>query len=344
MDDLTGRMWAIGGGKGGVGKSVVTLLVGAALARLGRKVVMIDADLGGSNLHTLTGIRDPQCTLADFVSRKVETIEQLALDTPVDNLKLICGADDILGLANPKSAQKGRLFTHLARLDADIILLDLGAGTSFTAIDFFLYAPNRIVVVTPQITSIQNAYGFIKSSLYRSLNQTFNRHPDALELIKRASRPGEGETIDSVARLHEALRPLGEGCEELLLASLEGLKIKLLVNMARNVKEKNVSGIVKSVAKSYLGLDIEEFGAVPYDGMIEASINRMSEFLAGRKDCVANMSFYDIASMIIRDAARRTDLRDNSARRSVEPSAGESATPLARALPRQTASSTAALR
>src|SRR3974390_883777 len=157
MDDLRNKMWAIGGGKGGVGKSVVTLLLGASLARLGRKVIMIDADLGGSNLHTFTGIRYPEYTLADFISRKVEKIDQLLMETPIDNLKLICGADDILGIANPKFAQKTRLFSHLKKLDADIILLDLGAGSSFATIDFFLYAPNKIVVVTPQVTSIQNA-------------------------------------------------------------------------------------------------------------------------------------------------------------------------------------------
>ena len=198
-------MWAVGGGKGGVGKSIVTLLLGASLARLGRRVIMVDADLGGSNLHTLTGLRYPEHTVADFISRKVETIEQLVADTPVKNLKLICGADDILGVANPKFAQKTRLFAHLERLKADIILLDLGAGSSFTTIDFFLYAPNKIVVVTPQVTSIQNAYGFIKSSLYRCFTR-----PSVRMLKPWTSSDGpatrlQGETIDSVAKLYDAL-------------------------------------------------------------------------------------------------------------------------------------------
>jgi len=152
MDDPRSKMWAVGGGKGGVGKSLVTLLLGASLARFGRRVIMIDADLGGSNLHTLTGIRYPEYTLADFISRKVETLEQLVMETPVDNLRLISGADDILGIANPKFTQKGKLFAHIGKLEADFILLDLGAGSSFTTIDFFLYAPNKIVVVTPQVT------------------------------------------------------------------------------------------------------------------------------------------------------------------------------------------------
>ena len=308
MDDLKSKMWAVGGGKGGVGKSVVTLLLGASLARLGRKVIMIDADLGGSNLHTLTGIRYPEYTLADFISRKVETIEQLVVETPVENLKLICGADDILGIANPKSAQKARLFTHLKKLGADIILLDLGAGSSFSTIDFFLYAPNKIVVVTPQITSIQNAYGFIKSSLYRCLNQTFSKNPEVLDLIKRASYSIQGETIDSMAKLYDSLKPLGDEYQEMLVACIGKLNIKLLVNMVRDTKERNVSDIIKSVAKNYLGLDIEHFGIIKYDNVLDASINKMSGFLINGKECIANINFYDVAYKMVKDSTRQREL------------------------------------
>ena len=113
MEDIKNKFWAVGGGKGGVGKSIVSLMLGASLARQGKKVVLVDADLGGSNLHTLVGIRYPLCTLADFISRKVSKIEEVLIDTPVNNLKLICGADDILGIANPKSTQKTRLFTGI---------------------------------------------------------------------------------------------------------------------------------------------------------------------------------------------------------------------------------------
>lgn len=307
MDDLKHKIWAIGGGKGGVGKSVVTLLLGASLARLGRKVIMVDADLGGSNLHTLTGVRYPEYTLADFISRKVETIDQLVVETPVDNLRLICGADDILGIANPKSTQKARLLTHLKRLEADIILLDLGAGSSFTTIDFFLYAPNRIVVVTPQVTSIQNAYGFIKSSLYRSLSETFRTNSEALELVKRAGSSMQGETIDSIAKLFEALRPLGDEWRQMLLTCTSSLKIKLLVNMVRDPKEKNVSEIVRSVAKNYLSLDLEHFGIIQYDHALHASINKISGLLLNGKESIANIDFYDLAYQIARHSNRPSE-------------------------------------
>ncbi len=167
MGGVLNKFWAVGGGKGGVGKSLVTVLLGAALAKLGKRVILVDADLGGSNLHTLLGIRYPKFTLVDFIKKAVPSLEEVLTETPVANMKMICGADDILGVANPKSTQKIKIFNHLQNLAADIILIDLGAGTSFTTIDFFLFAPQRMVVLTPQVTSMQNAYGFIKSSLYR---------------------------------------------------------------------------------------------------------------------------------------------------------------------------------
>jgi flagellar biosynthesis protein FlhG len=299
MDQIKNKFWAIGGGKGGVGKTVVTLLLGASLARLGKKVILVDADLGGSNLHTFTGIRYPQYTLADFISKRVDNLDEIVLDTTVENMKLVCGADDLLGIANPKHSQKMRIFNHLKKLEADIVLLDLGPGSSFNTIDFFLYAPNKIVVLTPQVPSIQNAYGFIKASLYRSLHEAFSQDKDALDLIQRTSNRIGGESIDSVAKLYEALCLLGNEHQKTLANCLHQMKIKLLVNMVAFPHEKNVGTIVKSVAKNYLSLEIENLGSVHYDHSLHESINKMSGIFNNRKDGVSSIDFYEIAREIL---------------------------------------------
>jgi flagellar biosynthesis protein FlhG len=300
MDEIKNKIWAIGGGKGGVGKSLFTLLLGDSLAQLGNKVILVDADLGGSNLHTFAGIRYPRYTLADFIGRRVESMDEVVVETPINNLKLICGADDILGIANPKYTQKTRLLNHLKNLDADFILLDLGAGVSFTTMDFFLYAPNKIVVITPQATSIQNGYGFIKASLYRKLHRIFRTDPKALEIVKRSSVSVQGESIDSIAKVYEAIKPLGNDSAENLIACLDSINIKLVVNMVRKMKEKDVSHIVKSVAKNYLSLEIEDFGIIQYDKILETSINNMAGFLKEGKDCASRNNFYDIAYKVLK--------------------------------------------
>ncbi|HEY9072784.1 MAG TPA: P-loop NTPase, partial [Desulfobaccales bacterium] len=122
------KLWSIGGGKGGVGKSVFSLGLGISLARLGKKVIMIDCDLGGANLHTLMGVRYPHVTLEHFLLKKVDRLEDTIIQTQMEGIGLICGADDILGAANPTYSQKIRLLNQIEDLPAQYVLLDLGAG------------------------------------------------------------------------------------------------------------------------------------------------------------------------------------------------------------------------
>ena len=132
------KVWSIGGGKGGVGKSLVTANVSICLALMGYKVIAIDLDLGGANLHTCLGIPIPERTLSDYLSKKVRDLKDLVTPTPIQNLSIISGAQDDVGIANLKQMQKAKILSKLSELDADFILLDLGAGTTFNTLDFFI--------------------------------------------------------------------------------------------------------------------------------------------------------------------------------------------------------------
>jgi flagellar biosynthesis protein FlhG len=96
------KIWAVGGGKGGVGKSLVTANTSICLALMGYKVVTVDLDLGGANMHTCLGIPIPEKTLSDYISKKVSDFSDLLVPTPVKNLSIISGAQDELGIANLK--------------------------------------------------------------------------------------------------------------------------------------------------------------------------------------------------------------------------------------------------
>jgi flagellar biosynthesis protein FlhG len=170
---ISKKLWSIGGGKGGIGKSIFTLGLGISLARMGYKIIVVDSDLGGANLHTLMGVRYPPHTLEDFFLRRIQRLEDIIIETGVKGIGLICGADDILGSANPTYAQKVRILSQLEELEAEMVLLDLGAGTSFNTLDFFNYSPGKICLLTSQATSLQNGYGFLKSALYRHISRVF---------------------------------------------------------------------------------------------------------------------------------------------------------------------------
>jgi len=95
------RIYAVASGKGGVGKSVLSASLGVGLAAMGKEVILIDADLGGANLHTCMGMLEPRYTLFDFYSLEKETLADIVLTTPVENLRLISGGCGTLGLAWP---------------------------------------------------------------------------------------------------------------------------------------------------------------------------------------------------------------------------------------------------
>ena len=162
-------IWAVGGGKGGVGKSLITANLSICLALMGYKVVAIDLDLGGANLHTCLGVPIPEKTLSDFFSKKVAHFSELLTPTPISNLMVISGAQDDVSVANLKQFHRSKVIAQLTELDADYILLDLGAGTAINTLDFFITADQGILTVLPEPTSIENTYRFIKAVYHRKL-------------------------------------------------------------------------------------------------------------------------------------------------------------------------------
>jgi len=293
-------MWSIGGGKGGTGKSFITLSLGMRLAKMGKRVTLIDADLGGANMHILLGIRSPDHTLNDFLEKRVDNLNQLCMETSIPGLKLISGGDDILSLANPKFSQKERILRNLKKVDADYILLDLGAGTSFNILDFFIYTPVKVVVVSPFPTSVQNAYGLIKSAVYRRLSRLFSRNDEVLNLIERMIDPSGEEGIHSIVELVAAVERFDPASASLIMQEVDNFRIKLIVNMARSREDAKVGEIIKIVSDKYLGVHIDLLRPVPFDTLVEKSILLTNPLLFNSTGSEVSASIYEIVSDIVK--------------------------------------------
>jgi flagellar biosynthesis protein FlhG len=156
--DGTGpHLVAVGGGKGGVGKTLVVANIAAALAQAGRRVVAVDTDLEGANLHTVLGVGAPRASLADYVAKRESDLRKLLVDTPIPGLRLIAGTQGHLCAPQPRSYRRLSLLGELRRLPADFVLVDLGAGTHPSVMDYFLVGDDGILVLTPEPTSVENA-------------------------------------------------------------------------------------------------------------------------------------------------------------------------------------------
>jgi len=271
------KLWAVGGGKGGVGKSLVTANLSICLALMGHKVVTIDLDLGGANLHTCLGIPVPEKTLSDYFSKKVHSIKELLTPTPIENLSIISGAQDNIGIANLKSIQKAKILSKLGELDADYVLLDLGAGTTFNTLDFFISADQGILVTLPEPTAIENTYRFIKSVFHRKLQKV----EELLEVgpainqimnakISQNSRPAD--LLEKVAASNPELR-------HKLEHEINKFVPNLIINQARTQTDIDIGHSMKIICKKYFGINIGYAGHIEYDASVWQSVKKRKPLL-----------------------------------------------------------------
>jgi flagellar biosynthesis protein FlhG len=291
------RIWAVGGGKGGTGKSFVSSSLGLHLASLGRDVVLIDADLGGPNLHTLLGMRNGHPDLGDFLTNKVLNLEEAAVETPYDGLRVIRGTENILFVANLNHYKKLRLLRQIRQLEAQDIILDLGTGSSFNTLDFFLSANPGIVVATPEPTSIENAYLFLKSCIMRVLKLYMDHfkipdlHQKMLEQIEKNSQ--------SLYGFFKSLMESDRSYGTILYRALRNFRPCLIMNKALDGADAELGRSVADVARRYLLIDLHFLGAVPYDARVHSSLRALEPFAAAHKDSPVARAIREAAEELV---------------------------------------------
>ena len=272
------RIWSIGGGKGGIGKSLIAASLGAQLGRLGKRVVLVDADLGGANLHTCLGLSGPPLTLGDFICRRVEKIEDVAVDTGRPGLRLISGASDFLSAANINYAQKVRVLNRIRSLDVDVVLMDLGAGTAYNIIDFFLASDVSLLVVVPEPTSIENGYRFIKSALYRRLRRAAVGE-DVRRIVDSALDVKNPSGIRTPLDLLTAVEREDPVAADVLRRELRAYQPRFVVNQVRGEADAAIGHQLVTACARHLGIRASYAGSVRYDDAVWRCVRQRRLFL-----------------------------------------------------------------
>jgi len=264
-------VWAVASGKGGVGKSVLCSSLAIALAQTGPRVVAVDLDLGGANLHTLFGLERAPRTLADFLRGEVATLDAALATTSVPGVSLLSGARALLDMANPKYTQKQKLLRHLRRVDAGHVVLDLGAGSAFNTLDFFVAADRRVLVVTPEATALENAQHFLKAAFFRSLREVARqpRVRAALEaVLEEARRNGRSprELVEAAARRDAAAGTL-------LRERVRDFEVDLVVNRA-DLGGRDVAESLRARCRARLGANLRLAAAIHTDASVPEAVAR----------------------------------------------------------------------
>ena len=273
-----GRIFSIGGGKGGSGKSFIAASLGILLAKLGKSVVLVDLDLGASNLHTLLGMKIPEKGLDSYIDKTTNQLDEVALSTTIPNLYLISSTRCSLEIANIFYAQKLKIISAIKSLPFDYILLDLGPGTNFNTLDFFLVAPEGFFVTTPEPTAIENTFIFMKSVYLRKLKLSLkeaNMWHICQEEITKLSRGSLKSPLDLLSTLFVRDPEKGIIFEDLL----GNLEFRLILNKFRGQVSENLGEQLVEVCNRHLYPSFSFLGNISYDSRVYESILARNIFI-----------------------------------------------------------------
>ena len=299
LEKAPGYVIAVAGGKGGSGKSFLSVNLAVYFASQGAQVVLIDADLAGANLHTCLGLPRPTQTLSDFVNRKVEHLADVIVSTDYKGLEFISGAARSRRLDNPDFIQKSRLLRGILELRVDVVVLDLGAGTAFNVLDFFVIADTAILPVVPEPTSIENAYQFVKAAYYRHLKHLQQIGPFR-DLLKEAMLESESGGLRSPADLISYVSQQSPQTGPILQRAMTRMPLKLLVNQARLPNEYQLGNAMTAACRKYLGISMEFLGTIPYDQVVLESIRARRPVVDYDSEAIVSQSLCDIGATLLR--------------------------------------------
>jgi flagellar biosynthesis protein FlhG len=284
---------AVGGGKGGIGKTSLTVGLGLCLAAMEQSVILADCDLGGANMRTALGLPEPQRTSIDFFVGHNVTVEQLLTPTGVESLQFISGQGGVLGLANLKYSQKLKFINQLKRLEADFVLLDLGAGTSYDVLDFFLSSDRGILITCPDPFSLENAFGFLKTVMYRGIARSCSSDEIVRRHIKKqVERAFRLTMFQFLAELRAESPESADFVWKYLAAYPKGL----ILNMVRNRGEIKEAAELIAETSRQLSVTVELLGQVSYDSVVRRSTLNKNPFVLTRPTSKASRDLLKIAS------------------------------------------------
>jgi flagellar biosynthesis protein FlhG len=292
---MAAKIITVGAGKGGVGKSFISSSLGITMAKLNRSVLLVDFDLGGANLHTQLGIAPSSPSLLSFLEGKAK-IASLIKPTSIPHLSFVQGCWEGWEISNC-AVDNVRLMIHeLRELPYDFVILDLGAGATPTHLEIFKNSDEKILVTTPEPTSIEKTYRFLESWVYFEVS--FQSTPEALRNLKAALQDFRSHKKEGHFSFRDFLAA-EKGFSLGFFETLRNSPMKLIVNCSRSHVDQQIGYSIKSVCRKYFDLPVSYIGPVDYDNAVWHSIRNREPFLIAKPFTSLSGQFLSLSRVII---------------------------------------------
>lgn len=303
------RILPVASGKGGVGKSLIAANLAIALAENNRNVILADLDLGGSNLHLILGAGGHRSEqgIGSFLSGDGSDFSDFIQPTEYPNLRFISGDGEIPGLANVSSAQKRKLISRLTRLDAEYLILDLGAGTSYNTLDFFLTGTRGLVITTPTPTATVSAYLFLKNAVFRIMQSSFPRKSEASAYIDALRKGESGLQRAYIPTILSRIKDVDPERHDRCIEQIRQFRPRLVMNMLENPNEAQRAEKLRRSCTQYLGIELEHLGVAYRDDLQDIALRSRLPIIRYKPQAILSQAMYRIADKLISLENERSD-------------------------------------
>jgi len=298
---------AVGGGRGGVGKSVLATNLAVYLAQLGRSVLLVDADPTGAELHTMLGISLEQRPRG--LGPREDGVEDdlTPVQTPVPGLLLLPQLYTPGSTVPIRPGRKPRWARRLRTLDVDYVLLDLGAGTSPATLDLFLGADIGLCVAAPEPPSIEATYRFARALFQRLIRRQLVKDRFKMRLVERAQ--AELPPLPAPQDLARAIARYDVAVGELAANELAKLHLRLAVNGVRLRTDADLGPAMCDMAQRHLGVSFDYVGHVEQDDSVWLSVVRRRPLLIDSPTSKSARNMERIARRVLALATTREQAR-----------------------------------
>lgn len=286
-------------GKGGTGKSIFALNISIALAYKKKKVILIDLNLGSSDIHTLFGVESTTPGIGNIIFNKARSIKHLIMETEIYGLYFIPGHSLFPGTANLKKSTREKIIKQIQLLEADYIILDLGSGCSDLNMDFFLISYPGILITTVEQTSIQDTYYFLKSILYYQLINTFPQKSKEREAIKSFVLSNNEENNFNFLSVIDKVSQISSKSGKILMDKIRYFFSRVIINKAGKKEDIQEAYELRNLIRKNLGISVEYTGFFLFDEAVRLSVEKRVPVYIYKPDSYYSISINNAALRII---------------------------------------------